>query len=82
MAKRIVSNSMDKTRIVLGKLPPGSVVLDQYGHAWQSARGYGALGATYANGYWYRAYDGNDASETSTWDLSFRGPFRVIHEGE
>ena len=61
---------------MLDDLPPGSVVLDDFGHAWQSARGYGALGATYASGYWYRAYDGDDAAEVSTWDLSFRGPFQ------
>ena len=75
MSKRIMSNSMDKTRIMLGKLPPGSVVLDRFGHAWQSARHY-VLGKEYPTGYWYRAYDGDDASEVSEWDLAFRGPFK------
>lgn len=80
MAKRIMSNSMTKTRAMLDELPAGSVVLDSYGHAWQSARGYGALGSSYATGYWYRAY--GDSSEVSTWDMSFRGPFTVIHKGQ
>lgn len=41
----------------LDSLNPGSVVLDEQGHAWQSDRTY-----------WYRAY--GDSSMVSTWDLA------------
>lgn len=82
MTKRILSNSRGRSIIKLDELPPGSVVLDQFGHAWQGARGHGPLGATYPTGYWYRAYEGDDASEVSTWDMSFAGPFRVIWSGD
>ena len=80
MSKRIESNSRAKAQADLDKMPPGSVVLDCFGHAWQSARGYGALGSTYATGYWYRAYDGNDAAEVSVYDLSFKHPFTRMVE--
>lgn len=79
MSKRIMSNSIDQTRIMLGNLPPGSVVLDRFGHAWQNARRY-VLGKEYATGYWYRAYDGDDASEVPTWDLAPLGPFKLMVE--
>ena len=74
MAKRVVSNSVIKTQIELDKMPPESVVLDRYGHAWQSARGYGPMGTKYATGYWYRAY--GDSSEISTWELAQYGPLQ------
>jgi nuclear transport factor 2 (NTF2) superfamily protein len=49
----------------LEDLPDGSVVLDQYNHAWQNSRGY-----------WYRSY--GDDSEVSSWELHFKGPGRTI----
>lgn len=67
MAKRVASNTLDRSRAMLDNLNPGSVVLDSYGHAWQSDRIY-----------WYRAC--GDSTQVSTWDLSYRGPFTVIHE--
>lgn len=70
-----------KEQIKLEKLAPGAVVLDVFGHAWQDARGYN-IGGAYPTGYWYRAYDGNDASEVATHDLAFRGPFKILHRGE
>jgi len=69
-----MSNSVIKTQIELDQMPPGAVVLDRHGHAWQSARGYGPMGTEYANGYWYRAY--GDSSEVSTWELAQYGPFQ------
>ena len=65
----------------LDRLGPGAVVLDRYGHAWQGARRY-HLGVAYPTGYWYRAYDGYDASEVSTYELSAFAPFTVLHSGE
>ncbi|UOQ57231.1 hypothetical protein MUN78_16500 [Leucobacter allii] len=69
MAKRITSNRVRKHHPDLDELPSGSVVLDRFGHAWQ----VGSI-------YWYRAY--GDDSMVSSWDLSFSGPFRVLHKGE
>lgn len=71
----------ERDHIKLDKLAAGAVVLDVFGHAWQGARGYGA-GKPYPTGYWYRAYDGDDASEVSVYDLSFKGPFKILHRGE
>lgn len=82
VAKRVISNNLEKTRIALDKLPRGSVVIDRFGHAWQGAQGYGPFDTKYANGYWYRAYDGKDASEVSTWDLSFFGPLKIVWRGD
>ena len=81
MAGRIISNSRDKTQIELDKLPSGSVVIDKFGHAWQGAKRHGPFGGEYPTGYWYRAYDGNDASEVSAYDLSFSGPLKVVWRG-
>ena len=52
------------------EMPPGSVVLDTYGDAWQN----GFLG------YWYRAY--GDSSEVSACEVAQRGPIKKIHEGK
>lgn len=79
---RVLSNGVRKAAIDLSDLPPGAVIIDQHGHAWQSARRYSALGSAYASGYWYRAYDGVDASEVSTWDLACTaGKYRVVWDG-
>ncbi|WP_424462931.1 hypothetical protein [Pseudoclavibacter helvolus] len=82
--KRKISKAYKRLsgQIELDKLKPGAVVLDDFGHAWQSALRHGPVGNAYPTGYWYRAYDGDDASETSTHDLSWRGPFTLIWEGK
>lgn len=68
MAKRIKSNTVKRTQIELDKLAPGSVVLDELGHAWQADRVY-----------WYRAY--GDSSQVSSFELAQRcGTFDVIYE--
>lgn len=67
MAKRIVSNSVTKTQVALDELHDGSVIIDKYGHAWQS-------GST----YWYRAY--GDDSLVSSHEVAQYGPIRIIHE--
>lgn len=61
----------------INALEPGAVVLDRYGHAWQSARGYGPFGSTYPSGYWYRAY--GDDSEVASFEVAQHGPLTVIH---
>lgn len=68
--------ALQRSQIALDELPAGSVVLDRFGHAWQSARGYGALGTTYVTGYWYRSY--GDDSEVSTFELAQRGPLHLM----
>lgn len=70
--------ALHRSLLRMQDLPPGSVVLDRFGDAWQSARGYGPFGSTYATGYWYRAY--GDDSEVSTWEAAQYGPITVIHE--
>lgn len=51
----------------LDSLNPGSVVLDEQGHAWQ-----------FDGTYWYRAY--GDDSMVSTWDLAqIAGAVVVVH---
>lgn len=72
--------ALHRSLLRMQDLSPGSVVLDRFGHAWQSARGYGPLGSTYATGYWYRAY--GDDTEVSTWEAAQHGPMTVIHEAE
>ena len=76
-----MSASVKRGYALLDDLGSGAVVLDRYGHAWQGARRY-HLGGVNPTGYWYRAYDGNDASEVSTWELSAYAPFTVLHRGE
>lgn len=71
--------ALKRAQKTLDGLGPGSVILDRYGDAWQSARGYGPLGGMYATGYWYRAY--GDSSEVSSFELAQRGPVKVIHKG-
>lgn len=70
--------ALHRSLIQMQKLPPGSVVIDRFGDAWQSARGYGPLGSTYATGYWYRAY--GDDSDVSTWEAAQHGPMAVIYK--
>lgn len=70
--------ALRRAQKTLDGLGPGSVILDRYGHAWQSARGYGPLGGMYATGYWYRAF--GDSSEVSSFELAQRGPVQVIHK--
>lgn len=72
--------ALHRSLLRMQDLPPGSVVLDRFGDAWQSARGYGPFGSTYATGYWYRAY--GDDSEVSTWEAAQYGPITVLHESE
>ena len=52
----------------LDKLPPGAVILDRNGHAWQHDRIY-----------WYRAY--GDDTCVSSFELAqiLEGTFTVIH---
>ena len=64
--------ALHRSLIRMQDLPPGSVVLDSFGHAWQSARGYGT--------YWYRAY-GDDTSVTA-WEAVQYGPMTVIHKAK
>lgn len=67
--------ALHRTQVALDKLPAGSVVLDQYGHAWQSAHAGGQReGAPSA--YWYRSY--GDDSEVTSWELAQRGPVRLM----
>lgn len=83
MAKAISSlqPALHRAAVALDQMQPGAVVLDRYGHAWQGARRHDPLGGDYSTGYWYRAYDGNDASEVSTWELAQLGPVtRMVPE--
>lgn len=70
--------ALHRSLIKMQKLPPGSVVIDRFGDAWQSARGYGPLGSTHASGYWYRAY--GDDTEVSAWEAAQYGPMDVIYK--
>lgn len=69
MSKRLEVNKHKEAFSLLDPLPIGSVVLDRYGHAWQSGRCY-----------WYRSY--GDSTQFSTWDLAFRHPFTVLHKNK
>lgn len=53
-----------RAQVALDELPHGAVVIDKYGHAWQSARGI-----------WYRAFDGDGMS---SWDIATLGPFKPL----
>ena len=53
-----------KTQARLDELPPGSVVIDRYGHAWQNDRIY-----------WYRAY-GDEVF--SSWGLAQSAPIHTV----
>lgn len=52
-----------RSLFLLESLDRNAVVLDVYGHAWQS----GGL-------YWYRAF--GDDSQVTAWELCQRGPFK------
>ena len=57
-----------RRHIKLDSLNPGSVILDERGHAWQSD-----------DYYWYRSY--GDDSMVSSWDLAqMIGAVVVVHE--
>lgn len=62
---RVASNTRSRHQMSIDQLHRDSVVLDCFGHAWQ----YGGI-------YWYRAY--GDDSRVSSYDLSFKGPFKVL----
>lgn len=68
--RRHLRSDLFRAQVALDRLPAGSVVLDRFGHAWQSER----------RGYWYRAY-GDDTSVASS-GLCSLAPFRVMREGE
>lgn len=72
--------ALHRSLLRIQELPPGSVVLDRFGDAWQSATGYGPVGSTYATGYWYRAY--GDSTEVSTWEVAQSGPMKVLYKAE
>lgn len=72
MAKRVISNAVERAKIMLDNLNARSVVIDRHGDAWQSG-GVGSVGM-----YWYRAY--GDSSEVDSWALSQLQPFIVIHK--
>ena len=61
----------------LDKLPPGAVILDGTGHAWQQGKTYGITG--YGDPYWYRAY--GDDTCVSSFELTqiISGDFTIIH---
>lgn len=61
--------ALHRSLLRMQDLPPGSVVLDRFGHAWQSA-----------TGYWYRAY--GDDTEVSTWEAAQCGPMTIIHKAK
>lgn len=79
-ARGSLQPALHRSLLRMQDLPPGSVVLDRFGNAWQSARGYGPVGSTYATGYWYRAY--GDDTEVSAWEAAQSGPMKVIYEAE
>ena len=54
-----------RTQIKLDEMAPGSVVIDKYGHAWQSDRIY-----------WYRAY-GEEVF--SSFELAQSAPIYIAH---
>lgn len=58
---------LHKAQIALNALPIGSVVLDRFGHAWQSA-GHSRD--------WYRAY--GDDSAMSSWELAQQAPLTLM----
>lgn len=66
MSPRKNVNNQPAAQKLLDSLPTYSVVLDKYGHAWQS----GPI-------YWYRAF--GDDEPFSSWDLAFSFPITVIH---
>ena len=69
-ARGLLQPALHRSLLRMQKLPPGSVVLDRFGHAWQSARVHGI--------YWYRAY--GDDTEVSAWEAAQSGPMTVIHK--
>lgn len=75
MAKHLKSE-LATTQARLDELPALAVVLDQFGHAWQHARSYGALGKEYPTGWWYRSF--GDDTEVTSYELSQRGPLRLM----
>lgn len=79
-ARGSLQPALHRSLLRMQGLAPGSVVLDRFGNAWQSATGYGPIGSTYATGYWYRAY--GDDTEVNTWEAAQYGPMKVIYEAE
>ena len=67
MSPRKNVNNQPAAQKLLDSLPTYSVVLDKYGHAWQS----GSI-------YWYRAFRVTP-EPFSSWDLAFSFPITVIH---
>lgn len=67
--------ALHRTQIALDKLPAGSVVLDRFGHAWQSAHAGGRREGA-PSGYWYRSY--GDDSEVTSWELAQLGPVHLM----
>jgi len=64
--KTKMSPNIRRAQIILDSLEHGSVVLDNYGHAWQLSREC-----------WYRAY-GDDTS-VSSWELAQLAPLKTVH---
>ena len=67
MAKRHTNSRHHVAQVLLDSLTHGSVVLDNYGHAWQLS-----------GEYWYRSY--GDDSEASSFEVAALAPITVIHE--
>lgn len=72
MNRRSLQPALHRAQILLDALPPGAVVLDRFGDAWQQ-------GGTYrfnSSHYWYRAY--GDSSEVTSYELCQSGPVKVL----
>lgn len=67
--KGLLRPDLQKTQMRLDGLPPGEVIIDQFGHAWQSGRTH-----------WYRAYDGDGLSSFEL--AQCVGEFEVVGGGE
>lgn len=79
MRRGSLQPALNRTKIALDQLPSGSVVLDRYGHAWQSA-GAGWGGAGLVSAYWYRSY--GDDSQVTSWELAQSGPCHLMTPGK
>lgn len=59
---------LHRAQTKLDELPKGSIIVDEYGAAWQ----FGGI-------YWYRAFDSDQP--VSSFELSQFGKFRVLETG-
>lgn len=65
-ARRSLRGDLHARMVALDALPNGTIITDQYGHAWQKG-----------SPYWYRAFDSD--TEHSEWELSqIVGDFEIL----